>query len=945
MSGRSPFAMRWRIGFAVCGILFAGELAAQTTASVSGRVTDEAGAPLSDAQVTATDEQTGLERQAFSGPDGRYALTALRAGARYRIEVRLIGYGSGTVEGVVLAAGEARTLDFALGSQALSLDAIEVFAERAIERRTPVAHTDVPQTTIRRELGSRDMPLLLNTTPSVYATAQGGGAGDARVNVRGFSQENVAIMINGVPINDMENGWVYWSNWDGIGDATRSVQVQRGLSAVNLATPSIGGTMNIVTDAAAMAPGITAKQEFGQDGFRKTTIQAATGMIDDRFALSVLGVRKTEHGYYDGTWYDGYAYHVATSFVVDDRNRLELFALGGPQRHGQNLFKQNIAAYSHELARETFSSDVLAIDEDGNGEPDVLEDIPEAGRRYNQNYNTVSCDYTGEQAVEDETFERHDCRFLNERENFFHKPQVNLNWYSQLSDRLYLSTVAYYSGGEGGGTGTAGDIIYDVTSAPTRIPDWDATIAMNQGIFDADGNLKQPGRSMGILRNSRNNQWTVGAISKLRAQISDPLTVQFGLDWRTAEIEHYREIRDLLGGEYYIDDSNEFATEAEQQVGLGDKVEYDFTNTVDWFGAFAQGEYAADRFTAYGMTGISTIAYTYTNHFVDDGTGNELYAETDNIWGFQVKGGGLYNVSEAVGVFANAGYVSKVPIFDGVINDISAAVNPDPKNEKFISLEAGAEFRLLDGLLDGRLNVYRTAWSDRTETVGVILEDGSEGLLNLLGLDALHQGVELEVAYQPSPLVRFDAAASIADWHYTNDVSGEYRPDDRSDATEAFNFYVKDLKVGDAPQTQFAYAATVFPTTGAYLKVIGKTYANHYAQFNPFSRTSPTFPDDPVDPANPDDPRDRGVQSWKAPGYTVFDIHAGYELPLTGVLPVGAELFLNVFNAFDALYVQDAVDNSAFSSYDEDGLSHLADDAEVFLGMPRRINFGITVRY
>ena len=83
-------------------------------------------------------------------------------------------------------------------------------------------------------LGSQDLPMALNLTPSVYATQQGGGAGDARINVRGFNQRNVAVMINGVPQNDMENGWVYWSNWDGVADASHSIQMQRGLSAVNL---------------------------------------------------------------------------------------------------------------------------------------------------------------------------------------------------------------------------------------------------------------------------------------------------------------------------------------------------------------------------------------------------------------------------------------------------------------------------------------------------------------------------------------------------------------------------------------------------------------------------------------------------------------------------------------------------------------------------------------
>ena len=56
------------------------------------------------------------------------------------------------------------------------------------------------------------------------ATNQGGGAGDARINVRGFNQRNVAIMINGIPVNDMENGWVFWSNWDGVTDVTSSIQ-------------------------------------------------------------------------------------------------------------------------------------------------------------------------------------------------------------------------------------------------------------------------------------------------------------------------------------------------------------------------------------------------------------------------------------------------------------------------------------------------------------------------------------------------------------------------------------------------------------------------------------------------------------------------------------------------------------------------------------------------
>ena len=57
-------------------------------------------------------------------------------------------------------------------------------------------------------------------------TKEGGGFGDSKINVRGFEQNNIAVMMNGVPVNDMETGWVYWSNWAGLADVTNKMQVQ-----------------------------------------------------------------------------------------------------------------------------------------------------------------------------------------------------------------------------------------------------------------------------------------------------------------------------------------------------------------------------------------------------------------------------------------------------------------------------------------------------------------------------------------------------------------------------------------------------------------------------------------------------------------------------------------------------------------------------------------------
>ena len=97
-------------------------------------------------------------------------------------------------------------------------------------KQHPGAYTNVSKEEMEIRLGSQDIPMILNTTPSVYITQQGGGAGeDVRINVRGFNQRNV-VMINGVPQNDMENGWVYWFNWDGVGD-TSSIQIKEDYQA------------------------------------------------------------------------------------------------------------------------------------------------------------------------------------------------------------------------------------------------------------------------------------------------------------------------------------------------------------------------------------------------------------------------------------------------------------------------------------------------------------------------------------------------------------------------------------------------------------------------------------------------------------------------------------------------------------------------------------------
>ena len=518
---------------------------------IMGTVTDAATRePLPGASVVLVGTTMGSSTDAM----GRYEITGVPPGT-YTLAVFFVGYDEASR--VVTLRGTTLEVDFEIEFTSITLESMEVFSSRALERSTPVAFSNIEPARIRRELGSRDVPLLLNSMPSVYGTAQGGGVGDARVNVRGFNQRNVAILINGIPINDMENGWLYWSNIDGFGEAINSIQVQRGLSVVNLATPSIGGSMNIITDPALNDRRLLFKQEFGNDGLSISTALLSTGLMRGKVAVTVSGVRKTGNGYVNGTWTDLWSYYGAAGWNVSSAHRLNLTVLGTPQRHGQALFKQNIAAFDHGFARKVFERDGL----DESAIQDIFRTFPEAGRRWNQNIGAVSTSYTRDQHNGFSPARRRNSGYIDEVENFFHKPVVSLSHFGQLSERSLLSTVLYYSGGKGGGSGRHGELLHD-NSGPSPVPDYDATIARNQA----------NGLSIGIIRNRHNVQWTVGAISKFTYELSDQWRLEVGLDGRAAEIQHFSTVRDLLGGTGYWRFDSDFWGRCGPRIAVGRQV-------------------------------------------------------------------------------------------------------------------------------------------------------------------------------------------------------------------------------------------------------------------------------------------------------------------------------------------------------------------------------------
>jgi len=509
-----------------------------------------------------------------------------------------------------------------------------------------------------------------------------------------------------------------------------------------------------------------------------------------------------------------------------------------------------------------------------------------------------------------------------------------------LSDKMRLSSILYWSGGSGGGTGTYGSVSRKpavdgnlwFASSPW-VWDWDAEIAQNSNNVDSTFHNTE-NRSTGILRNSINRQSTIGLISKLNYDLSDLLKLQVGIDWRTAGIEHTREVRDLLGGDYYVDDSDPNQGD-EYIVRLGDNIDYHNETTVDWIGGFAQASFEAGALNAYGMAGFSSIKYSYQDLF----TIAQEVIKSESIGAMQFKGGGMYHLSENFNVFGNFGYVEKPPIMDNVIY-FDGTVASDPDNEKFISSEVGLTYN--SRLFAVTANAYNTDWKDRNLTRSVDLSAGSSGdtdVIFLTGVNQNHAGVEIEASVMPIKMLQLDASISMGNWKFTGDASGDYQ-DAAGNLLGVYTYGLKDLKVGDMPQSATILGATLMPIKGLRVQALYSMYADNYSDWSPESREIADANGDNVISQDEIDAADR-KQVWQAPDYSKLDLHVTYDLPR--IAGINAQVFAHVFNALDAVYVQDAVDESRFNSYGTK--DHLPHNAEVFLGTPRWTNMGLKLRF
>lgn len=398
--------MKKIVSFLIFIVLLTG-LYGQNVGRVAGKITFHgSNEPISNVTIQIKQIKKGVTSRA----NGTYILRDLPIG-RYEVEFSLIGFRKKTKQ-VEVRNDETTVMNVELLRKAIEVQGVEVSANRAIKRETPIAFTNVTQDEISDKYTTEDMPQLLDDVSGLFANTT--GLGDAQITIRGFEADKVQVLINGIPVNDPESQKVYWSNWTGLSSNVKSVQVQKGAGSSLYGSGAFGGSLNIETMGSIPESELTVRSSYGTFT-TEGQVADGKGNISDyhpynynlllrynsgnlyggKFNYNLMVERKVGDYYIEGTNYRGYSFGLEAQNIIGEHTIKTSF-LGAPQEHNQVYFKSD---------------------------RNLMDTL---GREYNRNNHEY-------------------------QENYYFKPQISIRDEWKISEDKNMVTNLFITKGDGGG--------------------------------------------------------------------------------------------------------------------------------------------------------------------------------------------------------------------------------------------------------------------------------------------------------------------------------------------------------------------------------------------------------------------------------------------------------------------------------------------------------------
>ena len=729
----------------------------------------------------------------------------------------------------------------------LNLKEIVLSASFVNERRTPLRLKSVGKGEIEGKAIGKTYPELVRDIPGVYATSESGSYGDAKINIRGFKQENISVMLNGIPISGLVTGNMFWNNWLGLADATHSIQVQKGIGASMLSDNSVGGTINIITTTPQQNSSVSAGMFYTGYGLGKAFVNMHSGLLKGGWAFSLMASYAGGSGYVDGSGVNSWAYLMNINKKINNHHSLLFTILGSPERHEQRSARLSNA------------------------------EVEQYGLRYNKNWGYRTNPQTGEKEP------------FNLSENFYHKPYFTLHHFYTPGNNTEIANTAYLSIGNGGGrwSESKGKRIIDFQKDGQI--EWDAVTSANQSIPGTIEN--EAGSSKNILSDYLAGHTQAGIKSNISHKLSDKFTLTEGIHYQFYSTWEKEKITDMLGGNYWYEDYSKSSLAGlagrNPVKHVGDYIRTDNGKIINHLTLYTMLNYSSNKWdiragaSVMGSTNKRWDKYNYTS---------DIFSPSASALGYSVKGGALYRITPQSSVYLNAAAYSRLPYSDVFFSSGNNEITNDVKNERNLLSELGYRFLFQRGSIEA--TAYVAYWKNKTIMSDPYKQlDNSANRYMIQGLDALHSGLEIDAEYRPTGWLNLKGYASFANWNWKNDVSAKIYDNYSGLEIGSVNVYSDGLVVGDAPQTQVALFADVKLYKELRFSADWRYNARLFADFDPVSRQNS---------------QDR-ASSLQLPNYQLINMSLSWR---ENWGKWSSTIFINVNNALNTKYIERGKDGA-----------------------------------
>lgn len=629
--------------------------------------------------------------------------------------------------------------------------------------------------------GYQDMPVVLSSSSDVFDNIASYSFGSVRFRTRGHDSSTQDVYFSGVRLNDALTGYTPWSLWSGLNEATREKEVVSGVNDFGYGVSGFNGSNNILGTASAMRKGWRMSALTNSSFYRLRLMGSyATGEMDNGWSFAAnLSVRLGGNDWIEGVYYKSLAYYVAAEKNWFDIHRLSLSVFGSPvQRGAQNGSTQEV----YDLVGSNYYNSNWGW-QDGKIRNARVRNNHEPVAVLKYSY-TPTHKFSLDAAIVYRTG-RNGYSALDWYDTADPRP----DYYRNLPSYFYNPIEEYDKRDNEYMAGWMAEA-WKYNYNNTQHINWDRLYNVNRNSYDYKFSSTET-RSKYVQEERRTDQNDVNLNVQTKYVFDRWFTLSGGANFRYNRTEYYKIIKDLLGGDYYLNiDSfaeRDFAIDEEKQqndllsywangnkpnvLREGDKYGYDYlANVIDgklW--ANLLFEYGAWKAYVSAQGGYNTF---WRNGLVMKGLfPDNSYGDSDKAQFFTYRAkAGLSWMMKSHRVWANVGYFNDAPYFSEsfVSPRTRNTLTPNLTTEKTFATDLNYSFSRNGYRV--RLTGYYTYIMDQTDLMS-FYDDSQNSFTNfsMTGIDQRHLGVELGFAI-PLPVngLSIEGAVNWGDYVYTS---------------------------------------------------------------------------------------------------------------------------------------------------------------------------------